>query len=115
MRANVWRRAVFPINGEMRSVLQISFVVLVTFNQGASQLVRPPLNSNSEVTDELLWIRLIASPNSPATDRVVIFTPLIAGRRTVSVVINSSILDFRSRLMPTSFKIACETHARIFF
>src|SRR6266702_5144015 len=113
MRAIVWRRGVFPINGEMRSVLQISFV-FGNFFQGAPQLVRPPLNSNSEVTDELLWIRLIASPNNPATDRVVIFTPLIAGRRTVSVVINSSILDFRNLSTPISFKMAWETQATIF-
>ncbi len=78
------------------------------------QLVRPPLNSNSEVTDELLLIRLMASPNNPATDKVVILTPSIAGRRTVSVVINSSILDFRNLSIPTSFKIAWETQARIF-
>src|ERR1043165_5443074 len=78
------------------------------------QLVRPPLNSNSEVTDELLWIRLMASPKSPATDRVVNLTPLIGGRRTVSVVINSSIEDFLNRSTPTSFKMAWETQAIIF-
>src|ERR1017187_4483269 len=77
------------------------------------QLVRPPLNSNSEVTDELLWIRLIASPKSPATDNVTTFTPLIAGRRTVSVVTNSSIGDFRNLSIPMEFRIAWETQARI--
>src|SRR5439155_8458404 len=77
----------------------------------SAQLVRPPLNSNSEVTEELLWIRLIASPNNPATESVVIFTPSIGGRRTVSVVISSSIFDFLSRCTPRSFKIACETQA----
>src|SRR5436309_14550597 len=75
------------------------------------QLVRPPLNSKSEVTEELLWIRLMASPNKPATERVVIFTPSIGGRKTVSVVISSSIFDFLSRCTPKSFKIACETQA----
>src|SRR5438132_12096479 len=90
------------------------FHFLKLFRLRSSQLVRPPLNSNSEFTDELLWIRLIASPKSPATERVVIFTPLITGRRTVSVVISSSIEDFRKRSIPTSFKIAWETHARIF-
>src|SRR5438093_12823941 len=64
------------------------------------QLVRPPLNSKSEVTEELLWIRLMASPNNPATERVVIFTPSIGGRKTVSVVISSSIFDFLSRCAP---------------
>ena len=39
----------------------------------------------------------MASPNSPATDSVVMFTPSIAGRWTVSVVINSSMAEFRSR------------------
>src|SRR5882762_7187474 len=61
------------------------------------QLVRPPVNSKSEVTEELLWIRLIASPNNFATDSVITFTPSIAGRKTVSVVISSSIFDFFSR------------------
>src|ERR1043166_2747158 len=75
------------------------------------QLVRPPLNSNSEVTEELLWIRLIASPHRPATDSVVTFTPSIDGRKTVSVVISSSIFDFIRRLMPRSFKIAWDTQA----
>src|SRR5882724_1682060 len=79
------------------------------------QLVRPPLNSNSEVTDELLLIRLIASPSKLATDKVTTFIPSMAWRRTVSVVINSSISDFRNLSMPTSFKIAWETHASIFF
>ena len=68
-----------------------------TIGVGAAQLVRPPLNSNSEVTEELLWIRLIASPNKLATESVVTFTPLIGGRRTVSVVISSSMMDFFSR------------------
>ena len=75
--------------------------------------MRPPLNSKSEVTEELLLIRLIASPNNPATDKVVILTPSIAGRMTVSVVMSSSILDFRNLSMPKSFKIACETQASI--
>src|SRR5207244_2124054 len=44
------------------------FHFLKLFRLRSSQLVRPPLNSNSEFTDELLWIRLIASPKSPATD-----------------------------------------------
>src|SRR6185436_18447090 len=70
------------------------------------QLVRPPLNSNSEVTEELLLIRLIASPNKPATDNVVTLTPSITGRTTVSVVMSSSISDFRNLSMPQSFKIA---------
>ena len=55
----------------------------------------------------------MASPKSPATDRVVIFTPAIAGRRTVSVVISSSITDFRNRPIPMSFKMAWETQATI--
>src|SRR3954454_1067714 len=75
------------------------------------QLVRPPLNSNSEVTDELLWIRLMASPKRPATERVVTFTPLIAGRRTVSVVMSSSISDFRNLSIPTFPRMAWETQA----
>jgi hypothetical protein len=75
------------------------------------QLVRPPLNSNSEVTDELLWIRLMASPNNPATDKVTIFTPSMAGRKTVSVVISSSMFELRSLFIPKSFKMACETQA----
>ena len=79
------------------------------------QLVRPPLNSKSEVTEELLWIRLMASPKRPATESVVIFTPLISGRRTVSVVISSSIADFCNLSTPTSFKMVWETQARIFF
>ena len=41
-------------------------------------------------------MRLIASPNSPATVNVVMFTPRSAGRVTLSVVISSSITDFRS-------------------
>src|SRR5437764_12412662 len=57
------------------------------------QLVRPPLNSKSEVTEELLWIRLIASPNNPATESAITFTPSIAGRRTVSVIRRSSRFD----------------------
>ena len=55
----------------------------------------------------------MASPKSPATDSVVIFTPSIAGRWTVSVVINSSMLDFRNLSMPVSLKMAWETQARI--
>ena len=55
----------------------------------------------------------MASPKSPATDSVVIFTPLIAGRNTVSVVINSSTADFRNRSIPISFRIAWDTQARI--
>src|SRR6266404_4785434 len=70
------------------------------------QLVRPPLNSNSDVTDELLWIRLMASPKSPATESVAILTPLIAGRRTVSVVISSSIADTVLRPAISGVKIA---------
>ena len=42
----------------------------------------------------------MASPNKPATDRVVIFTPSIAGRRTVSVVISSSIVRFSQSFDP---------------
>ena len=57
----------------------------------------------------------MASPKSPATESVVIFTPLITGRRTVSVVINSSILDFRNLSIPTSLRMAWETQAKIFF
>src|SRR5258708_27322678 len=78
------------------------------------QLVRPPLNSNSEVTDELLWIRLMASPKRPANDKVVIFTLAIIGRRTVSVVTNSSIGDLRNLSTPTSLRMAWETQATIF-
>src|SRR4030095_2801070 len=79
--------------------------VFISNQSGAlqGQLVRPPLNSKSEVNDELLCIRLIASPSKPDTDKVVIFTPSIAGRRTVSVVINSSILDLRNLSTPRSF------------
>src|SRR5882724_7963820 len=36
-----------------------SFYSFNLFNE--TQLVRPPLNSKSEVTEELLWIRLMAS------------------------------------------------------
>src|SRR5258707_15820325 len=79
------------------------------------QLVRPPLNSKSEVTDELLLIRLIASPKRPATDKVVMCTPPIGGRRTVSVVINSSILSFCNLYFPKSFKNAFEKQAIICF
>src|SRR2546430_12618342 len=71
------------------------------------QLVRPPLNSKSEVTEELLWIRLIASPNNFATDSVVILTPLIGGRRTVTTVFSSSIFDFFIRWIPLTVIITC--------
>src|ERR1051325_9437975 len=75
------------------------------------QQVHPPLNANSEVTEELLWIRLIASPNRPATDSVVTFTPSIDGRKTVSVVISSSIFDFIGGWMPKSLKMAGKPQA----
>ena len=51
----------------------------------------------------------MASPNNPATDNVVIFTPLTAGRGTVSVVMSSSTFDFFNRSTPKSFNSACDT------
>src|SRR5437773_10953757 len=61
------------------------------------QLVRPPLNSKSEVTEELLCIRLIASPNNFATDSVVILTALIGERRTGQDANNPTMLDYLNR------------------
>src|ERR1039458_9773723 len=57
----------------------------------------------------------MASPKSPATDSVVIFTPSIAGRWTVSVVINSSMAELRNLSMPTSLSSAWETQAMMLF
>lgn len=59
----------------------ISCLSLSSDGQIDLQLVRPPFDSNSEVTDELLLIRLMASPNNPATESVVIFTPGSQGGR----------------------------------
>jgi len=60
--------------------------------------------------DELLLIRLMASPNIRHRQRVT-FTPSISGAETVSVVINFVNSRFRSLSMPKSFKIAWETQA----
>ena len=53
----------------------------------------------------------MASPNKFATLNVVKFTPPIGGRETVSVVISSSMTEFRNLSMPMGLNTACETHA----
>ena len=70
-------------------VIVILVVVLLLFGakklpelaKGLGQGIREFKKASSEVTDELLLIRLMASPSKPATDNVVIRTPSMAGRK----------------------------------
>jgi hypothetical protein len=72
------------------------------------QLSTAALKFKSEVTDELLWIRLIASPKVQRLTGSNLY-PADFRRKTLSVI-SSSIFDFCSRSMPKSLRSVGNRH-----